>query len=274
MPVEVLMKSAPAAIASNEARRTLSYVPSSPVSRITFRWVVAAGLLHPHDLVVDLRVAAGEERAAVDHHVDFVGTVLDHPAHLLELRLERRLARRERGRDGRDLDAAAAQAFDRRWDEVRIDAERGDRGDAGVGWVGPDRLRGERRNLAGRVGAFERRQVGHPDGQLEREHFRLALDRALRKRGRALLERNLVDRADPGQPRLERELEAGGQSGCLRHGRSLGREREQPLGGGREPALVDVDRVDTGGAGALRVAVRVAELDGGVRGPTTGAGAR
>jgi hypothetical protein len=36
-PVEVLMKSAPAAIASSEARRTLSYVPSSPVSRITFR---------------------------------------------------------------------------------------------------------------------------------------------------------------------------------------------------------------------------------------------
>ena len=37
LPVEVLMKSAPAAIASSDARRTLSYVPSSPVSRITFR---------------------------------------------------------------------------------------------------------------------------------------------------------------------------------------------------------------------------------------------
>ena len=37
LPVDVLMKSAPAAIASREARRTLSYVPSSPVSRITFR---------------------------------------------------------------------------------------------------------------------------------------------------------------------------------------------------------------------------------------------
>ena len=37
-PVEVLMKSAPAAIAISDARRTLSYVPSSPVSRMTFRW--------------------------------------------------------------------------------------------------------------------------------------------------------------------------------------------------------------------------------------------
>ena len=37
---------------------------------------VAAGLLHVHDLVEDLRVAAGEERAAVDHHVDLVGAEL------------------------------------------------------------------------------------------------------------------------------------------------------------------------------------------------------
>ncbi len=38
LPVEVLMKSAPAAIANIEARRTASRVPNSPVSRITLRW--------------------------------------------------------------------------------------------------------------------------------------------------------------------------------------------------------------------------------------------
>ena len=38
LPVEVLMKSAPASMASHEARRTLSRVRSSPVSRITLRW--------------------------------------------------------------------------------------------------------------------------------------------------------------------------------------------------------------------------------------------
>ena len=37
LPVEVLMKSAPASMASQDARRTLSSVLSSPVSRITFR---------------------------------------------------------------------------------------------------------------------------------------------------------------------------------------------------------------------------------------------
>jgi hypothetical protein len=38
LPVLVLMKSAPAAMARTDARRTLSYVSSSPVSRITLRW--------------------------------------------------------------------------------------------------------------------------------------------------------------------------------------------------------------------------------------------
>ena len=38
LPVEVLMKSPPASSASQDARRTLSRVASSPVSRITLRW--------------------------------------------------------------------------------------------------------------------------------------------------------------------------------------------------------------------------------------------
>ena len=40
LPVLVLMKSAPPAMASHEARRTLSSVASSPVSMITLRWAV------------------------------------------------------------------------------------------------------------------------------------------------------------------------------------------------------------------------------------------
>ncbi|CAM5644351.1 hypothetical protein SGLAM104S_05111 [Streptomyces glaucescens] len=37
LPVEVLMKSAPASMPSQLARRMLSYVDSSPVSKMTFR---------------------------------------------------------------------------------------------------------------------------------------------------------------------------------------------------------------------------------------------
>jgi hypothetical protein len=45
LPVDVLMKSAPAAIARIDARRTLSYVSSSPVSRMTLRCASPAASL-------------------------------------------------------------------------------------------------------------------------------------------------------------------------------------------------------------------------------------
>ena len=74
------MKSAPAAIARTLARRTLSYVSSSPVSRMTLRCAVAAGLLDLDDLLEDGQVVARQERAAVDDHVDLVGAGLDRRA--------------------------------------------------------------------------------------------------------------------------------------------------------------------------------------------------
>ena len=79
----------------------------------------------------------------------------------------------------------------------------------------------ERRDLARRVRALERRQIHHPDGEVEREQLRLALDRALGERRRPLLDGHRVDRADPRQPRLERKLEAGGERRRLGHTRSL-----------------------------------------------------
>jgi hypothetical protein len=51
-------------------------------------------------------------------------------------------------------------------------------------------------HLAGSVRALERRQVGHPDGKLECEQFRLALDRALGERLGSTLERDRVNGAD------------------------------------------------------------------------------
>ena len=53
---------------------------------------IAAGFLHLHDLVVDFRVPARQEGAAVDHHVHLVGTELDDGSRLRDLELRRRLA--------------------------------------------------------------------------------------------------------------------------------------------------------------------------------------
>ena len=61
------------------------------------------------DLVEDLQVAAGQERAAVDHHVDLVGAGRDRVRGVGELDLQRRAAGRERGGDRGDVDAGAAQ---------------------------------------------------------------------------------------------------------------------------------------------------------------------
>src|SRR5206468_4172404 len=87
---------------------------------------VPARLLHLDDLVEDLRVTAGQERAAVDHYVDLVRAELDRLAHLGDLHARRALAGWERGRDRGDLDARAGKPLFRRRDEVRIDANRGD----------------------------------------------------------------------------------------------------------------------------------------------------
>ena len=100
------------------------------------------------DLVDDLRVAAGEEGAAVDHHVDLVRAELERPAHVVELHLDRRLPRRERRRDGGDLDRRARERRAGDADEVRVDAHGRHGRDGAVGRVGPPRLRAERRDLA------------------------------------------------------------------------------------------------------------------------------
>ena len=80
---------------------------------MTLRWARAAGLLDGDDLVVHLAVAAGEEGAAVDHHVDLVGARVDGHRGVGQLDRQRRAARRERRGHGRDEDTGAAQPLDR-----------------------------------------------------------------------------------------------------------------------------------------------------------------
>ena len=182
---------------------------------------VAAGLLHLDDLVEDLGVPAGEERAAVDHHVDLVGAQRDRVLDVAQLDVERGLAGREVGRDAGDLHAAAGQALLRGRDQVRVDADRRDRRDVRVARIGANRLRAERGDLARRVLPLERGEVAAAQRELERPHLRVLLDRALRELGRALLDGDLVDRADSRQPLLQRQLEAPRECRRLGHHASV-----------------------------------------------------
>ena len=203
-----------------EQRGAADVVVGAELARLEDHLEVGASarLLDPHDLVEDLRVAAREEGSAVDHHVDLVGAELDGVAHVCELDVDRRLARGKRGRDRCDLHAGARQprrlATPTRFGYTQTAATDGI---VAVGRVRPHRLGTERRHLAGRVGALERRQVHHPDREIERRELRTLLDRALGELAGPGLERDRVDRADPGEPEIERKLEVARKELCLRH---------------------------------------------------------
>ena len=55
----------------------------------------AAGFFHRGDLVEDVVVIAGQEMPAADDHVDLVGAFADRVARVVELDVQRILARRE-----------------------------------------------------------------------------------------------------------------------------------------------------------------------------------
>jgi hypothetical protein len=74
---------------------------------------LAARLSYLHDLTGHLVVTTGEERAAVDHHVDLIGAGLDRAVHVVQPHRQRILATGETGRDRGDLHGAAPQRFAR-----------------------------------------------------------------------------------------------------------------------------------------------------------------
>src|SRR5439155_12781575 len=139
------------------------------------------------------------------------------PAHLLELRLDRRLTRGKRGRNRCDLDARPLHPGDRGRNQIRIDADGGHRRDPGIARIGPDRLGRQRGHLSRGVLALEGREIHHSHRKLERKDLGLALDRSLRERGGSLFERNRIDGPDPGQSWLEGKLETLWENRRLRH---------------------------------------------------------
>src|SRR3954452_4037801 len=101
----------------------------------------SAGLLHRDVLVEDVQVATGEERAAVDNHVDLVGAVGDGVPDVGELHRAAGAGAGGGGAQRRDADVGARQRPLRDVGEVAVDADRGDRRAGGVLRVGAARLR-------------------------------------------------------------------------------------------------------------------------------------
>ena len=167
LPVEVLIDVG--AGQQREPRRAAHVVVAGELAGLEDHLEVRAParLLDRRDLVVHLAVAAGEERAAVDHHVD-----LGAPASTASA-VSASFTSREDRPDGNAVataatpTAAAPQRLDGDAREVGVDADRRDRRHVGVLGIGTAGLRAQRGDLARGVGALERRQVDHRDRQVD-----------------------------------------------------------------------------------------------------------
>ena len=123
-PVEVLMKSAPAARESSEARSFSSKV-SRQVSRMTLTMAPAAwaSSTTASDLVLDgvvVLLGGGLEQADVEHHVEVVGAELEDAGGLVALAGGERRAE-GKSDDDADRDAGSGEGFDGAGDPRGVD---------------------------------------------------------------------------------------------------------------------------------------------------------
>ena len=210
-----------------------------------------AGLLDRGDLVEHLAVAAGQERAAVDHHVD-LGRRRPRPRSSVSASLTSHAGAAATGTRWRraatltpDARAAASTAVATMSGYTQTAATCGH---VGALRVGPARLRAQRAHLAGGVGALQRGQVDHRDRQVDGRQLRRLLDRLRVARPAARC--STPTGSTPGSPCRNRRSEVSsrvasassggnpvlaGEGAAMRSslGRRRGLPRRQP---GRRPA--------------------------------------
>jgi hypothetical protein len=173
--------------------------------------VAAAGFLGFAHFFPEFVVFARKEEAARDDHVDLVGTHAHGLADVFEADIERELAAGEARGDGGDFDAMShsrdgcatlhcftAQHLDAGWDEIGIDADCADAGqalaqDAFVTLVGSHGFGAEGADFFGAVFAFERCQVEHAEGDQEQVTLAGVLDRSFGERHGSLGSHGCID---------------------------------------------------------------------------------
>ena len=224
------MKSAPAAIASTDAWRIRSYEPSSPVSRITLRCASpaasrAAAISSKHGAYCPPRKY--ERLRTMSTSCAPRSTTSRISASRAPSGPRPEGTRRRRSRPSRSNPSVARARPAPGADTGRRPRPPGSTDRPGSG----GRPRAHRDDLADGIRALERGEVHAPDREIERPQLRLALDRALRERGRPLLEPDGVHRGHAGEqleasfgaysarPARERSISAAWD--IARHGTSL-----------------------------------------------------
>jgi hypothetical protein len=169
---------------------------------------LAAGLDHGGDFILHAAEFAGEEGSAIDHHVDFIGSIVHGGVDFGETCFERCLSRWKRRGDGGDLHLRAADVLLRVLHHRRIHTD-GSGGGNVTHIMRRERLLAKRGDLARRVLAFQRGQIDHRHGKTQAEDLRLLLDAASRVLRHAFLDADMIDGADL----IEQSAEAGGRFG-------------------------------------------------------------
>ena len=136
-PVEVLMKSAPAIMATKLARATLRSVSRSPVPRMTFICAEPAGLFERGNLVVKGLPFAAKHMSAGDDHIDIIGSRFDRTANFRNAFSQRR---ESCGKSGGDRGHAHAAAFERPHRRLHKGVIHADRGNFNVQFFNPQAL--------------------------------------------------------------------------------------------------------------------------------------
>ena len=153
---------------------------------------IPARLLHRDDLFEDLRVVAGEESAAVDHHVDLIGAVCHGLLGVHEFHVHAGPPAGKGGGDRCDVDSIS-DASPRGCHQIPVHADRRYRGAGRICGIGVERLRAQGADFAVGIHAFERGQVHHRDGGVDGPDLRVLLDGASGKRGCAAFEADLIN---------------------------------------------------------------------------------
>ena len=193
LPVEVLMKSAPASIASIDAWRTWSSEPSSDVSRITLR-CASPQASFTRTISSCTRASSPDRNASREMTM----SISSAPAATVSS-VSAILTASDVCPDGNPVDTDAVftpvprSAATAVGTSAGIDADRRDRRHLGRVRIGADALRAQVADLAGRVLALERGEVDHRDREADPLGLRGRLDRALAQQGGALLDPDPVD---------------------------------------------------------------------------------
>ena len=145
------------------------------------------------NFIEDALIFARQKTCAIDHHVDFVGAIVDRAADFPEFQFCRHQSGRKSGRDRGDFNAGALEKFFRDSNEIWIDANGRATRRLVAGIEGLHGFAAKKGDFSWSVAAFERGQVHHRDHQLQAFDLGRSFDASSGEGGGPFFRHHLID---------------------------------------------------------------------------------